>query len=258
MKTHYDLLSVDRGASADEIKRAFRREIARYHPDKVQHLGAEFQEIAAERAAELTEAYRVLMDEQARGKYDASLTQPSGRVAPAPADRPPPAPPPQPATTPPGRRPETAGAVNPLVRKAALQRLEDAAAGAMPDAVPATLRGFDAAFTLKGRRPLFGKPAPDLQLLIRFVPEVTPEAVAESWGLARAAMGGEPACLLLLGAGVAGAPALAAAVADQRRRTRSTNLVVVPVDVRDWGALFPPETPAPVRDMVARLRNERR
>ena len=33
-----------------------RREIARYHPDKVQHLGPEFQEIAATRAAELTEA----------------------------------------------------------------------------------------------------------------------------------------------------------------------------------------------------------
>ena len=35
-----------RDAPADEIKKAFRREIARYHPDKVQHLGQEFQEMA--------------------------------------------------------------------------------------------------------------------------------------------------------------------------------------------------------------------
>ena len=37
----------DADAPADEIKKAFRREIARYHPDKVQHLGQEFQEMAA-------------------------------------------------------------------------------------------------------------------------------------------------------------------------------------------------------------------
>lgn len=51
MKTHYELLEVVAEASADDIKRAFRREIAKYHPDKVQHLGVEFQEIAALRAA---------------------------------------------------------------------------------------------------------------------------------------------------------------------------------------------------------------
>src|SRR5881392_868722 len=67
------MLSVAPDAPADEIKKAFRREIARYHPDKVQHLGPEFQEIAAGRAAELTEAYRVLMDETLRAEYDERL-----------------------------------------------------------------------------------------------------------------------------------------------------------------------------------------
>jgi DnaJ-class molecular chaperone len=76
LKTHYELLGVASDAPAEEIKRAFRREIARYHPDKVQHLGAEFQEIAATRAAELTEAYRVLMDDGQREKYDAALAPP--------------------------------------------------------------------------------------------------------------------------------------------------------------------------------------
>jgi hypothetical protein len=34
--------------------------------------------------------------------------------------------------------------------------------------------------------------------------------------------------------------------------------VLVPVDVRDWEALFPPETPASVRALIQRLREERR
>ena len=46
-KTHYELLGVAADAPAEEIKHAFRREIAKYHPDKVQHLGQEFQDIAA-------------------------------------------------------------------------------------------------------------------------------------------------------------------------------------------------------------------
>ena len=56
MKTHYEILGLESSADADAIKKAFRREIARYHPDKVIHLGAEFQEMAATRAAELTVA----------------------------------------------------------------------------------------------------------------------------------------------------------------------------------------------------------
>ena len=62
MKSHYELLGVAASASADEIKLAFRHEIAKYHPDKVHHLGREFQEIAAVRSAELTQAYKTLMD----------------------------------------------------------------------------------------------------------------------------------------------------------------------------------------------------
>src|SRR5260221_5429912 len=67
------MLSVAPDAPADEIKKAFRREIARYHPDKVQHLGPEFQEMASGMAADLTEAYRILMDPPQRAKYDADL-----------------------------------------------------------------------------------------------------------------------------------------------------------------------------------------
>src|SRR4051812_33085400 len=67
------MLDVAPTASIDEIKRAFRREIAKYHPDKVQHLGKEFQEIAAIKAAELTQSYKTLTDETLRAEYDAQL-----------------------------------------------------------------------------------------------------------------------------------------------------------------------------------------
>ncbi|HVZ20262.1 MAG TPA: DnaJ domain-containing protein, partial [Vicinamibacterales bacterium] len=84
MKTHYELLAIDAAAPPDEIKKAFRREIAKYHPDKVQHLGREFQEMAAGLAADLTEAYRVLMDPALRAKYDDELRAPQARPAAAP------------------------------------------------------------------------------------------------------------------------------------------------------------------------------
>ena len=91
MKTHYELLGVEPNADADTIKKAFRREIARYHPDKVIHLGAEFQEMAATRAAELTVAYKTLTDADARAEYDASVgvgTVAPGMPTPSPAPRP--------------------------------------------------------------------------------------------------------------------------------------------------------------------------
>src|SRR5207247_6525194 len=89
LKDYYQLLEIAPGATADEVKRAFRQQIARYHPDKVQHLGKEFQAMAADRAAELTEAYRILSDEGRRGEYDrargaAAASAPSIVTAPQP------------------------------------------------------------------------------------------------------------------------------------------------------------------------------
>lgn len=54
--------------------------------------------------------------------------------------------------------------------------------------------------------------------------------------------------------GKAPARELSAAVADQRRKSRKAGPVLVPVDVRDWEALFPPEAPASVRAIIQRLR----
>ena len=72
-RTHYELLSVDPSAEPAAIKAAFRDQIARYHPDKVVHLGQEFQDLAAQQTAELTVAYKTLMNPALRVQYDATL-----------------------------------------------------------------------------------------------------------------------------------------------------------------------------------------
>jgi hypothetical protein len=49
----FDVPGVDRSASIDKIKRAYRQQIAKYHPDRVQGLGIELQELAEVKAKEI-------------------------------------------------------------------------------------------------------------------------------------------------------------------------------------------------------------
>lgn len=56
----YDLLEVPRTASPEEIKTAYKRAVTRYHPDKVAHLGKEFQELAHKKLLAIQQAYETL------------------------------------------------------------------------------------------------------------------------------------------------------------------------------------------------------
>jgi hypothetical protein len=56
----YAVLHVARGASKAEIKAAYRREMALYHPDKVQHLGTTLQELAHQKTIEIQQAFQLL------------------------------------------------------------------------------------------------------------------------------------------------------------------------------------------------------
>jgi len=63
-KDYYSVLGVSRGASDDEIKKAYRKLALKYHPDKNQSPGAE------ERFKEIGEAYDVLSDSRKKQIYD--------------------------------------------------------------------------------------------------------------------------------------------------------------------------------------------
>jgi hypothetical protein len=57
----YAVLEVDQGATAEEVRAAYRRMVGQYHPDKVAHLGKELQEMAHQKLIAVQQAYEALM-----------------------------------------------------------------------------------------------------------------------------------------------------------------------------------------------------
>ncbi len=261
-------------ASHDEIKRAFRAQIARYHPDKVQHLGQEFQAMAADRAAELTEAYRILSDAGRRAEYDGARAQGQG---PATA---PPAPSSSASSSSSSAVPSAPHAEDPIagergghgeappstsaqftqerasrdafVRKAAVGRFRQALAviGGYDEAAAS---GFDVAFAPKST--LFGR-GKGARLLGCFVGSVDAASIVSTWTLADKSEGTSDVCVFLMGSAVAPARELAQAIAGQRRKpSKNRKIVLIPVDARNWDAHVPLDAPAVAKTLLERLRS---
>lgn len=274
------MLEVPPTASADEIKRAFRREIAKYHPDKVHHLGREFQEIAAIKAADLTQAYKTLSDEALRAEYDAEhLT--SGATPPA-RGRPAPPPPAQDTPARPEATPRPAhdgvGAAEPepspsqgraspfsqdragasdLVRKATAMRFRQALSEQFGQCEEWHVQGFDVA-CVPPKGGLFSRTVPP-RILGRFVAQVDAASVQESWAMASRTKRDDQRdlCVFIMGPAVAPAGELGRAIAEQRRKPMPAGgmLVMVPVNTRTWSAHVPHDAPPVVKALLTRLQS---
>ena len=58
----YQVLRITRGANQEEIKAAYFNLMKQYHPDRVSHLGQEFQKLAEEKAQLINRAYQLLVE----------------------------------------------------------------------------------------------------------------------------------------------------------------------------------------------------
>jgi hypothetical protein len=271
------MLEVPASASTDDIKKAFRREIAKYHPDKVQHLGKEFQEIAAVKAAELTQAYKTLSDDTLRAEYDTQLVEGIEQpVHQAPASAPPPpaapaAPRPAQATRPvatdaPAADPTTktgttafkqdrAGALD-LIRKAMVARFRQALISEFGKYEETPLDGFEVVCVPQTKFWTLKLPP---RVLGRFVPEVTGSAVVETWSMASRMKkdSQRDLCVFLMGQALGPRGELAAAVAEARKKPMPAGgkLHLIPVNTRNWDGLVPQDAPPVVKSLLGRLKS---
>jgi curved DNA-binding protein CbpA len=289
VKDYYQLLGLRPEASPDEIKVAFRQHIARYHPDKVQHLGTEFQKLAQTRAAELTEAYNTLADARRRREYDrllqdtqsenVDLTQPSfsPQAAPSPVDdevRPAEvhrvAPPgeelrqaerrtPKADESPRGPRlfEQEQASRDELVRWASLLRLREAFREEFGEFETPSAPGFDV--SLLARAGLLARLRSRPWILGSYVPRLDAERIREVAAASARLEGHDGATrwVFVLTSQFARPTELADAITMVRRKLqarRAIDVVMVPVDVCTWQALLPKDAPPAAKGLVARLR----
>lgn len=69
-RDYYEVLGLQKGASADEIKKAYRKLAMKWHPDKWTQASEAEQKTAEQNFKEVGEAYAVLSDDQKRARYD--------------------------------------------------------------------------------------------------------------------------------------------------------------------------------------------
>lgn len=69
-RDYYEVLGVQKNATADELKKAYRKLAVKYHPDRQQGKSEQEKKDAEEKFKEAAEAYGVLSDPEKRQRYD--------------------------------------------------------------------------------------------------------------------------------------------------------------------------------------------
>jgi DnaJ domain len=245
-RTHYQLLSVDPSAEPAMIKAAFRDQIARYHPDKVIHLGQEFQDLAAQRTAELTAAYKTLMNPALRVQYDATLAavHAGGQDPRGPANVP-------------RFAAERAGGDD-IVQRALVARVRSVVSDLYGAVQSPRVRGFDVVLVPTTSPPLMRSPFP--RVFVRLRENVAPAQVRDACVEATRAglhVPGSPLNILLFGKRLHDEPEILAAcenVRSDRSREVPAKTYIVVIDSSDWRALFASDAPPALRRFIDRLR----
>jgi hypothetical protein len=266
VKTHYELLGLEPSADAEAIKKAFRREIARYHPDKVIHLGAEFQEMAATRAAELTVAYKTLSDAALREEYDGTIaaelrapqtTRPAAPQPPQTHDdiRPVGPPPPRPSGV---RFAGVRADRDQILKRAIVGRVVGIAESLYGKLQTPAVRGFDLAIVPLAKPRFLGTPLP--RVLVQIVDKADGAAIAVAHAAAARARihsGKSPVVVLLFSRNVAPQQELTKANDAGARRGKQADgpaeVTVVVVDTADWSCRLPPNCSSAVRKLADQL-----
>jgi curved DNA-binding protein CbpA len=81
MEDHYKVLGLNRNATKDEIKEAFRKLAIQLHPDKHSQSPQAVRENATLRFKQVSEAYEVLSDDRKRANFNFRSPSGSGRYA---------------------------------------------------------------------------------------------------------------------------------------------------------------------------------
>jgi hypothetical protein len=248
-KNYYDLLALDPLCSTEEIKHAFRQQIALSHPDKVSHLAIEIQELALARTAELTEAYRILSNGQMRFAYDREL-QETAKVA-VPANRN--------NKTDLHAEPSSSVGESDFLYKSVLARLKSAIQEILPGMPEVPLDGFEASFVNRRKWNILSNGKGCTQVLVRALPLIDAPAVEDGWGKALKAVRDFDGdiYLFLMGVNLDGSGKLSAAILDLQRRSglrNGTRILVVPFNVNSFSALIPNGAPEPLRAIIQALK----